>query len=179
MQAVEISEEELIIQAQEDPRHFGQIYDRHFPEIFRFILKRTNDKEASADLSQQVFLKGMLAIKSYKYQGLPFSAYLYRIAINECNEYFRLSKRTRFVSAEDDHWQNLITEVNDEIAVDQSDLLKKVFQRLESDEIQLLELRFFEMMPFREIGFLLDITENLAKVRTYRLLDKMKKWMEA
>ena len=48
-------------------------------------------------------------------------------------------------------------------------------QELPEDELQLIEMRFFEKRSFKEIGEILEITENNAKVKTYRILEKLKK----
>ncbi len=53
--------------------------------------------------------------------------------------------------------------------------LQAVLQKLKRDELQIIELRFFDDMPFKMVAEVLNITETYAKVRTYRTLDKMKK----
>lgn len=82
-------EQSKIDAAKKDPKHFRYFYDRHYKEIFLFIFRRTDDEEVSADLAQQVFLKAMQGMDRYTYRGIPFSAWLYRIASNEVMQYFR------------------------------------------------------------------------------------------
>lgn len=173
------ADQEMIVRAQKDPKAFEKIYELYFEQIFRFILKRVNDKETTADITQQVFLKALLNINNYIHKGLPYTAYLYRIAINECNAFFRDNSKTRFVVMDDELSDELMVEIESEDLVNErSEKLKEVFQQLKIDEIQLLELRFFEKNSFKEVGFVLSITENLAKVKTYRLLGKIKKLMQ-
>lgn len=172
------TEEELIHQSQHNPRAFKKLYNRYFSAIFYFILKRINDKDTTADITQQVFLNALTNIKKYKHRGLPFSAYLYRIAINECNGYFRAQKSSRYVILDDSLSNTLIDELGGEDDYDiQSTQLKKTIELLGPIEVELLELRFFERRSFKEVGEIMNITENLARVKTYRLLDKMKKLM--
>jgi len=172
------TEEALISAAQNNPKAFKKLYEKYYSAIFGFVLKRTNDKDTTADITQQVFLNALTNIKKYKHKGLPFSAYLYRIAINECNSFFRKIKKTRFIVMDEACTNYLIDElIHDDNRDDKINQLIVVIEKLAIKEIQLLELRFFENHPFKEVGYILNISENLAKVRTYRLLSKMKKML--
>ncbi|MEB2774162.1 sigma-70 family RNA polymerase sigma factor [Algoriphagus sp. D3-2-R+10] len=177
---ISVSEEFLIRQAKSDPTHFRELYDLYFEEIFRFIIRRVREIEISKDITQQVFLKALLGLEKYVYREVPFSSYLYRIAANECNQFFRDSSKVRYVSMDADIQASLITEIEPEESSSETDLsnLSKALEELSIKELLLIELRFFEKKGFKEIGFILNITENLAKVRTYRLLNKIKKVLE-
>jgi RNA polymerase sigma-70 factor (ECF subfamily) len=171
-----LNEEEVIRKAQADPEDFRGLYEKYFRTIFLFIMHRVGSKEITADLTSQVFLKALTNISRYQFKGLPFSAWLFRIAINECNDLFRRNKRVRIVVLEDHMADSLYDVMFDHDAKDE--LKKKlplVFERLKPDELQLIELRFLENRPFKEVANILGMTENNAKVKTYRVLDKMKK----
>jgi RNA polymerase sigma-70 factor (ECF subfamily) len=105
--------------------------------------------------------------------GFPFSSWLYRIAINEINMFYRRSKKSRVISLNERGLKNIASESSD---VDTEALmaLKRSLLHLSPDELFLIELRFFEDKAFAEIGEILDITEANAKVRTYRALDKLR-----
>ena len=173
----EIKEELAIIKrAKVDPEAFGFIYEKYYQQIFLFIDRRIDDQSTSGDLTSQVFLKSMINLHKYKFKGLPFSAWLYRIATNQVNEFYRDSKNQRVISLEDHHIEDVFDEIDllkDE--VEPTELLIDLLNELSEDEVQLLELRFFEKRAFKEVAFILNITENNAKVKTYRILDKMKK----
>jgi RNA polymerase sigma-70 factor (ECF subfamily) len=101
---------------------------------------------------------------------------LFRIAINQCNEFFRKTKRSRTVVLEDSMIENLFAELTaDQTLEEWENKLPVILEKLEQDELYMIELRFFEERPFKEIADILGITENNAKVRTYRILEKMKK----
>lgn len=170
-------EEKIQIEsAKLDPKNFEVLYDKYFFKIFTFVLSRVNDKEQTADITSQIFLKALTNIKKYKYQGLPFSAWLFRIAINECNQFFRDTKKSRTVVLDEEFSEALVNEIIEEDTNEDSHRkLGVIIKSLKIEEVQLLELRFYENKSFREIGYILDITENYAKVKLYRLLDKMKK----
>jgi RNA polymerase sigma-70 factor, ECF subfamily len=167
---------QLVELAQRDPDQFKVLYERYFKRIFVFVHHRVNDKALTADITSQVFLKALINLKKYKFQGVPFSAWLFRIALNECYDFFRKSKRMRYVSIEDD----ALNELHEELIADTSieDLLQKlplILEKLNADELHLLELRFFEQRPFKEVAEILEITDTYAKVKVYRLLEKVKK----
>ena len=89
-----------IEEAKKNPARFGVIYERYYQQIFLFVYKRLADEENTADVCSQVFLKAMLSLKKYKFQGVPFSAWLYRIAFNEINQFFRNTKSERVIGME-------------------------------------------------------------------------------
>ena len=177
--AEDLQEEWLEVQAaQQDPAMFRPLYDRYFEPIYLYILRRTADEALSADICSQVFLKAMQRIGSYEFKGVPFSAWLYRIASNEVAQHYRKAKKKRVVTLEDAPVAELMEEMQEDgSAEDYMPLLVAVLDQLKEEDLQLIELRFFEGKPYREIAGIMDITENNAKVRTFRILNRMKKKM--
>ena len=173
----EIAEEDLLIKrSQADPEAFRPLYEKYFKNIFLFVLHRIGERETARDLTQQTFLKALNGISKFQLRGIPFSAWLYRIAINECNDFFRKSKRARVVTIDESLTETLFEELMSDNKLDElTRKLPAILQSLNAVDLQLIEFRFFENRSFREIGILLDITETYAKVKTYRALDKMKK----
>jgi RNA polymerase sigma-70 factor (ECF subfamily) len=174
-QAIEAEWQE-VQQAQQNPAHFRVLYERYHEPIFRFVYKRTIDEALSADLTAQVFLKAMQNLAKYTYKGVPFSAWLFRIASNEIAQHYRKNKKQRVVALEENSAHDIAEEYEDKAALEVDiEVLKAVIHDLKPAEVTLLELRFFEKRPFKEVADILDITENNAKVKIYRLLQKMKK----
>lgn len=173
----DIAEEASIIEkSQHDPVHFRALYEKYFKRIFLFVYRRVGDKESTGDLTSQIFLKALMNINKYEPRGLPFSAWLFRIALNECSNFFRKQKRDRCVSLDSAAVDTLFEDITaDHGKTELLEKLPQMLQRLRADELQLIELRYFEQRPFREVGDILGITETHAKVRVYRTLDKMKK----
>lgn len=170
-------EDELVRHAKQGgPQAFRPLYETYFKRVFLFILYRVGDKDTAGDLAQQTFLNAMVNIHRYELRGVPFSAWLYRIALNQCNEYFRKTKRARTVVLEDEHVENLVEELTSDVTLEEwRDYLPTVLARLDPADLQVIELRFFDGCPFKEVADILGVTETLAKVRTYRILDRMKK----
>lgn len=166
---------ELIKASYAEPRFFEALYHKHYNHVFRFIYARTRDKELTADISADVFLKALLNIKSYKFQGTPFIAWLIRIALNEVAQYYRKSSKARVVAVDDQHLVFFLKEIDSHPQQENVELVSKLLQHLDTEEVGLIELRIFETRPFKEIGDILGITENNAKVKFYRIIDKLKK----
>ena len=78
---------------QQDQEAFAQLYERHFDKIYRYIALKIGNRMEAEDITQQVFLKALRSISSYKWKDIPFSAWLYRIAHNQVVDYLR--KKTR------------------------------------------------------------------------------------
>lgn len=168
-------EEVIIVKAKSDPQAFRPLYEKYFKQIFLFILHRVGDKALTSDITSQVFLKALLNLKKFDLRGLPFSAWLYRIALNECHDYFRKNSRYRIVTIEDHSVENLYEELTG--STREEDLRKQlpaILEKLTVEELQLIELRFFEQRSFKEVAQIIGITENYAKVKVYRVLQKMK-----
>lgn len=164
--------------AQSNRAYFRPLYDRYYENVFRFILRRTADEMLSADLCSQVFLKAMENLNRYEFKGVPFSAWLFRIASNEVAQHFRNAQKSRVVSVDDQTLGDVEEEIEEDTwEVDRQSLISALEYLKESD-MQLIEMRFFEQRPFKEVAEILGITENNAKVKTYRILQRMKKRLQ-
>ena len=165
--------------AQQNPAYFRPLYDRYFEQIFRFVFKRTADENIASDVCSQVFLKAIQKLGTYEYKGVPFSAWLYRIASNEVAQHFRNTQKNRVVTVEDHTFSDLIDEVGEEKDFEKTrQSMLEALQQLKESDMVMIEMRFFEERPFKEIANILNITESNAKVKTYRILEKMKKIMK-
>jgi RNA polymerase sigma-70 factor (ECF subfamily) len=163
--------------ARENPQAFNVLYEKYFKSIYVFIYRRTLNEELAADITSQVFLRALINIKKYEFKGLPFSSWLFRIAFNEINMHFRKHKTDRTVSIEQSGVHQLIQETETGENTESIQLMTKAIQKLESEDIYLIELRFFEQRSFAEVAEIVGITENNAKVKVYRILDKLKRLM--
>ena len=136
------------------------------------------DSEADAsDLTSQVFLKALLHINKYEFRGYPFSLWLYKIALNEVNQFYRKNKNKRTINIDENDIKNIIEEAETNFDNEKREKLLKALGSLNEEKLLLIEMRYFEKRAFKEIAEILNITENNAKVRTYRVLEEMKKIM--
>lgn len=172
----EILEEELLIEnAKRDASQFKPLYEKYYISIFRFIYNKIDNKHISADITSLVFLKALQNISKYQHKNLPLSAWLYKISYNEVMQYFRKSKKEKVIFISEDLIFNLAEDTESTEREILCAKLETALEELEYQEIEIIQLRFHEGLSFKEIGHILNISENYAKVKTYRLLDKIKK----
>lgn len=170
-----LHEYKLVQQAQQDPDKFEALYNMYHEPIFRFVYQRLSYEDQAFDITQQVFIKALANIKKYKFKGVPFSAWLFRIASNELNTYFKKNSSHRTINIDTAGVEQMVEDIEE----DQSDIfiesLYKSLNSLKADDLIIIEMRYFEKRPFKEIADILSISENNAKVKVYRIIDKLKK----
>ena len=169
------SENDIVEAAKKDPKQFEALYKKYYEQIFRYIHQRMDDKEMAFDITSQVFLKAMINLPKYKYKGVPFSSWLYRIAMSEVYQSFKDKKSTRTVNVDTSNVEDIIDEVEQDNTAEMSEALIEVIGDLPEIELQIIEMRYFEKRSYREIGDILGMTENNAKVKAYRIIEKLKK----
>ncbi len=172
----QLLEEELewIMRAKQDPGAFGFLYKKYHEQIFRYIYQRMDDEEQAADVTSQVFMKAIKNLHKYEFRGVPFGSWLYRIAKSELYQSFRDNKFQRTVNVESVHLTEMACELDEEENTLNHKNLFGSLSKLKEKDLQLIEMRFFEHRSYREIGEILEITENNAKVKTFRALEKLK-----
>jgi len=169
-----LDEMTLITFAKKDPERFGQLYTKYHEQIFRYIYQRVDDQELAFDVTSQVFVKALNNLHKYEYRGVPFSSWLYRIAKSELYQAFRDRKARKTVNVENMHVFEMIEEFDEDDSNENKKKLIDCLANLDYTDMQLLELRYFEKRSYREIGEILEITENNAKVKSFRALKKLK-----
>lgn len=179
-----ISQEEILKEfdtvklAMKDPRQFQKLYDRYFVVIFNYIYRKIDDEEVTGDLTSQTFFNALRYLKKYKFKGVPFSAWLYRIAANEVNRHYRQTNKKQVFSFDEKEFENLIERnTEDEQEVNIEYILEQMHKMSETD-IEILELRFFESKSFAEVAYIMEINEATAKMRTYRAIEKLRKLLK-
>ena len=159
MTEAEIQHEYAILErAKRNPKAFGELYEKYFDRIFNFIYRQTDDEELTDDLCSQTFLSVLKNIGRYEFRGVPFSAWLYKIASNEVNKHYRKKKNDKVFSIEEVRVRELFEQANDGWDDEIMEQLLRYFKELPTDMLQVLELRFFEDKDFKENAFIHDIT---------------------
>lgn len=171
-------EEKEILAAQQNGTLFQPLYNRYYEQILKFVYQRVTTRDDAYDITQQVFLQAILSLKKYELRGFPFSSWLYRIAINELNKAFRKNEKQRGINLNEEHLQNISSEMDGSSADEREQAVLDALTTLEEDDFQLVEMRFFEKRSFKEIGEILDVAEATAKMRVYRILERLKPLVE-
>jgi len=176
MSEAEIQQEYAVLEkSKKNPKAFGELYEKYFDRIFNYVFRQTDDEDLTADLCSQTFLSVLKNLERYEFRGVPFSAWLYKIASNEVNKHYRKQKSTKVFSIEELRVRELIEQANADWDEEVIQRLLNYLKDLPTEMLEVLELRFFEDKDFKEIAFILDITESGAKMRTYRALDRLRK----
>ncbi len=168
----EISDAELVRMAQADPEHFGLIYERYLTRIYNYIYYRTGNEQDAEDLTARVFIRAMNHIKNYKDRGLPFSAWLYRIAHNLVANWHRDNSRRKTVSIDAALSHSIPTDVPEFITetIEDQEMLLDAIRALPGERQQLLILKFVEHMSNAEIGAIMNRSEGAIKSLYHRTL---------
>ncbi len=166
----------LIVQAAtEDISKFGVIYKKHYTEVYRFIFRRVCDTDLSFDLCSVVFLKAMENIKGYRYTGKPIIAWLYRIALNEIYMMHRKRKVELVYHIDVNDLENIGSDIEDQDREGLENKLLDAIKKLDQEEMELIEMRYFEKQPVSMIAEVLNVSPNYISVRLFRILGKLKR----
>lgn len=172
---VQLNEELIIIEAaKKNPAQFAPLYNKYYKQIFNYLYQRMDCKETAFDITSQVFLKALSNIQSYQFKGVPFASWLYRIAHNEMMLVFRNLKDKRAINADVGDLKFICEETNEPFFEEYIPLIKKLISELDEEDLMLVEMRFFEKRPFKEIAEILNTTEGNAKVKMFRVIEKLK-----
>jgi RNA polymerase sigma-70 factor (ECF subfamily) len=165
------SESDLVSRAKEDPEAFGQLYTKYVEKIYNYVYYRTGNAQDAEDLTAKTFYQALRHVHRYVDRGLPFSAWLYRIAHNLVANWHRDRSRRQVISLDT---MALVSERPDpearmQLEDDQQRLLR-IIRYMPDDRQQLLILKFVEQMTNREIAQIMGRTEGAIKSLYHRTL---------
>lgn len=167
----------LINAARTDPEAFGQLYERYVERIYNYIYFRVGGAGDAEDLTARVFFKALRGIGGYRHMGLPFSAWLYRIAHNLVANYHRDRSRMQEISIE-----NLVVEDTSKSSApehlmetrQEKDFLLALINDLSPQKKELIILKYVQKLSNEEIGQIFGKTEGAIKSLYHRTLVELK-----
>ena len=174
-------EQGLVARAQQhDAEAFAQLYERYFEKIYRYIALKIGDRLEAEDMTQQVFLKALKSIGSFKWQAVPFSAWLYRIAHNQIVDFLRRKSRRQTGPLEDaalhieDPGGNL-----QEMAETNCDLerLAAATEKLTSAQREVIALRFTSELPIADVARIMGKSEGAVKSLQFSAVQALRRIM--
>ncbi len=171
----------LVEQAKTDPVAFGELYERYVKRIFNYIYYRTGNEHDAEDLTARVFHRALENIDRYTVRGLPFSAWLYRIAHNLVANWHRDRSRRKVTPLDEKVVRSLWAEAPENVAEvrEEQDQLLAAIRLLPADRQQLLLLKFVERMSNAEIGLILGRSEGAVKSLYHRTLLSLRDELES
>lgn len=164
----------LVERAKRNPEDFGLLYEKYFSRIYNYVYFRVGSVQDAEDLTTRVFMKALDNIGRYQHMGLPFSAWLYRIAHNQVANYHRDNSRAKEISIEEmmvpppqlktDHPETSV------LRKESVDLLLSLINDLNADKRELIMLKFVHKFSNDEIAHALGRTEGAIKSLYHRTL---------
>ena len=167
-----LSDSELVDLAGSDKEAFGELYERYITKIYNYVYYRTGNAQDAEDLTAKVFFRAMSHIQHYEDKGVPFQAWLYRIAHNLVANFHRDQGRRKIIPLDDYVAQSLKSEAPDRQAEanEEQEQLLAAIRRLPAERQELLLLKFIEQKSNAEIGDMMSRTEGAIKSLYHRTL---------
>ncbi len=156
------------------------IFEVYYERVYNYIFYRVSCHHTSEDLTSQVFEKIVLKISTYSQDKSPFEVWLFAIARNTVNDYFRSIKKQKLFSL--DTIKELVsrekTPEDFVVTGETNDKLLRALRILNSRDRNIIALKFGSNLKNNEIAKILGITESNVGVILYRTMKKLKKEIE-
>ena len=157
--------------AQRDPARFGDLYEENFYRVYAYVARRVGDRHQAEDLTADVFREALAGIGKFEWRGVPFAAWLLRIASRVIADHFQREGREAGNPAAEPEWS-----FTDE--VERSTMLFQLVDRLPEAQFRVIHLRFVEQKSIREIAQELGRSEGAVKQLQLRAIESLRAQME-
>jgi len=169
-------EESLVRRAQQrDQEAFAQLYEGHFDKIYRYVVLRIGNEAEAEDVTQQVFLNALQSISSFRWKGVPFSAWLFRIAHNQVVDYLR--KKTRQATESLDE-SLVISKSDPQLVVEQRldiEQLMLATKQLTKAQQEVIALRFVSELSTAQVAKVMGKSEGAVKALQHSAIVALRK----
>ncbi|HLW87002.1 MAG TPA: sigma-70 family RNA polymerase sigma factor [Terriglobales bacterium] len=166
----EQTDERLLVEAaQKDPARFAELYQTHFERVYAFIAHRVGDRATAEDLTSDVFHKALANLKRFEWRGVPFGAWLLRIAVNAIVD--RSKQHGREIAVDDPPELSIQPGLGQ---VEDRARLFRLVDGLPADQRHVVVMRFAEQKSIREIAQHLGRTEGAVKQLQFRALENLR-----
>ncbi len=159
------NEEGLVRRAQQhDQQALTQLYEENFDRIYRYVVLKIGDRTEAEDITQQVFLKAIKSISSFRWRGTSFSAWLYRIAHNQIVDYYR--KKTKMAAVPLDESLPISGGSDPKLEAELNLDIEQVAvatRRLTKAQQEVISLRFTSEMSIAEVAKIMGKSEGAVK----------------
>jgi RNA polymerase sigma-70 factor (ECF subfamily) len=170
--AAELAADRLLVEsAQKDQRKFADLYDKYFCLVYAYTARRVGDRATAEDLTSEVFQKALEYLPKFVWRGVPFGAWLLRIATNIVVDRTRQAAREQHLSDQEDATE--ISHFSLEEVEERASLFRSV-DRLPEDQRRVIVLRFAEEKSIREIAAELGRSEGAVKQLQFRGLQNLR-----
>lgn len=178
-------EKDLIERAKSSSKAFGELYDKYYDQIFGYALRRSADIDAAKDITSAVFFKALTHIHSYRWEGVPFSHWLYRIASREVVDLFNKKKRETDLDTDTAAGKKEalrdgpVSGENPTKRYDDYLDIHNYVSKLPPKYQEVMAFKYFEDMDISQIAGILHKPEGTVKSLLHRGIEKLRKMMDA
>jgi RNA polymerase sigma-70 factor (ECF subfamily) len=177
----DIDDVQLIVLAKDgEADAFGELYERYVQTIFRFVYVRLDDRRDAEDLTEEVFLRVWQSLPNYREQGVPFLAFLFRIARNAVIDFYRSSKSSAHQeSIEDNPLQDLRSDPGEQAITNlEHQELRRILDTMREDYRMVLVLRFLSELSPEETAQVMGRSTGAVRVLQHRALSALRSILE-
>lgn len=153
-----------------DGAAFAALYDAFAPRIYRFFRFRASTAESAEDLTQRVFLKMIEQLPKYEARGIPFSAWVFRVARNAWIDEDRTAHPTVSLGLLSEGAALTVGPHEAAVAAIESETLRSAVETLPKDQREVIASRFFAGLSCRETAMLMGRSEGSVRVIQHRAL---------
>jgi RNA polymerase sigma-70 factor (ECF subfamily) len=168
-------EESLVRRAQHrDQEAFAQLYEEHFDKIYRYVTFKIGNETEAEDVTQQVFLSALKSISLFKWKGIPFSAWLFRIAHNKVVDYLRRKKHTT-VSLDESLTSN---DNNPQLVIEHKMDIEELLwatKQLTKAQREVISLRFAGELPIAQVAKTMGKSQGAVKALQHSAIVALRK----
>jgi RNA polymerase sigma-70 factor (ECF subfamily) len=170
-----LNHERLLIEAaQHDPSRFAELYENNFHRVYAFVARRVNDRDEAQDVTAEVFHQALKNLGRFQWRGVPFAAWLLRIAANALADRWQRSARSIEVQAEDNFNEQEVPSSGNAVEVERHAMLFQLVDRLPADQRIVVLRRFVDQKSIREIAQELGRSEGAIKQLQFRALETLR-----
>src|SRR5437870_11487155 len=175
----QIAEPRLVQAAQSDPEKFYALYELHFERVYAFAASRVRDRATAEDVTSEVFHKALANLPSYEWRGIPFVAWLLRIAANAIVDHAKRAAR-EFPAPDDppEPANDPVVRASEMRAIEHRAQLFRLVGQLPALQKQVVHERFVEQRSIKEIAQRLGKTEGAVKQLQLRAVQNLRAQME-
>jgi RNA polymerase sigma-70 factor (ECF subfamily) len=166
----EVDERALVEAARADPARFLDLYDRHFHRVYVYVLRRVRNRTDAEDVTSEVFHRALANLHTYEWRGIPFSAWLYRIAAHELAD--RSHESARLAGGPPPDGRPAELDFERHVA------LFQLVDRLPADQRRVIELQFGEGRSIHEVAAALGRSDGAVKQLQRRALQRLRAHLE-
>jgi len=168
------TDERLMVEAaQRDPARFAELYQANFHRVYAYVSSRVHERHEAEDIVSEVFHEALANIRTYEWRGVPFVAWLLRIAAHSISDRWKRSSREELLAKDDPDGGHHAA------SIERRTMLYQLVDELPEDQRLVVVRRFVEQRSIRDIASELHRSEGAVKQLQFRALQTLRTLMRS